>query len=119
LGFFIYHSVPVVSLLLREALLKLLDELEQLARDADYINLISVKYKHVLDFRKTQPGHILALCEVVRRVDEMYMKLSPEQRAQWTPYWLEKYDRVGEALAKLEEVSGKQPDNSTLYEILK
>lgn len=43
-----------------------------------------------------------ALLKVVEAAKDMAIELTPEQRAQWEPYWLEKYDWVVAALRELE-----------------
>lgn len=47
-------------------------------------------------------NHLPALLRVVEAAKAMSIELTPEQRSQWEPFWLEKYDKVIAALRELE-----------------
>ena len=58
---------------------------------------------HICDCLKERMEKLEHLRELVR---EMYIPLSLGQRQLWTPFWLEKYDVIGRAIAALDSIGG-------------
>lgn len=54
------------------------------------------------DGYKALEARMEKLEKLAKACSDMYIKLSPDQRKEWTPYWLDKYDAVGRALCELE-----------------